>query len=349
MVTEMQDTPLRAGGARAAAAALTGPQKAAAVLLALPRDKAARIMGKLAPAELERLTREIATLRRIPPAELQGIIEEFRSEAVAAQHLVSGGVDYARDLLRAVQGPAADGLVDRVAATVGAGPFSFLQQREPEEVLQQLRLENVQTIAMVLSHLPSRFAAQLLARFDEERRGDIAHRIATMGRTAPDVLVRVERALASKFGPAPTTTDAGAGGVEELAALLNEMDKDAEKSVMAALEASDPGLAEQVRALMFVFEDVVQLEARQLQEVLRAVDASTLALAMKGVDEEVAEKIRGNLSERARTALDEEAELLGPTPRSEVEAAHAEIVDVVRKMEAEGTIVIHRGGAEDLL
>lgn len=351
MVTEMQDTPIRAGAGRAAAraAGLSGPQKAAAVLLALPRDKAARLMGRMSPPELEALTREIATLRRIPPAELQAIIEEFRAEAVAAQHLVSGGVDSARDLLRAVQGPAADGMVDRIAATVGAGPFSFLQQREPAQVLQQLQLENLQTIAMVLSHLPSRFAAQLLAGFDDERRGDIAHRIATMGRTPPDVLVRVERALAARFGPAPAPNAGGAGGVEELAALLNEMDKDGEQSVMAALEASDPALAERVRALMFVFEDVVQLEARQLQEVLRAVDASTLALAMKGVDEEVAEKIRGNLSERARTALDEESELLGPTPRSEVEAAHAEIVGVVRQMEADGTIVLHRGGTEDLL
>ena len=348
MVTEMQDAAMRAGARGATrATGLTGPQKAAAVLLALPRDKAARIMAGLGAAELERLTREIATLRQIPPAELQAVIEEFRAAATSASHQVAGGIDLARDLLRAV-GPAGENLVDRVSASMGDGPFAFLQQRTPEDVLQQLRLENVQTIAMVLSHLPSRFGAQLLAGFEEARRGDIAHRIATMGPTPPDVLARVERAVASRFGPPPPTV-AGASGVEELANLLNEMDKQTEQSVMAALEASDPAVAEQVRALMFVFEDVVELDARQLQEVLRGVDASTLALALKGVEESVVETIRGNLSERARTALDEEAELLGPTPRSEVEAAHAEIVDVVRRMEADGTITIHRGGTEDLL
>ena len=334
---------------RGPVAALTGPQKAAAVLLALPRDKAARIMGSLAPTELERLTREIARLRQIPPAELQAVIAEFRAAAVAGQHNVAGGVGAARDLLRAVQGAAADGFVDRVTATMGDGPFSFLQQRAPADVLQQLQQENVQTIAMVLSHLPSRFAAQLLTGFEDARRGDIAHRIATMGPTPPDVLARVERALAQRFGPAPAAATNAAAGVEELANLLNEMDKETEQAVLASLEESDPEVAEQVRALMFVFEDVVGLEARQLQEVLRAVDASTLALALKGVDEAVVETIRGNLSERARTALEEEAELLGPTPRSDVEAAHAEIVAVVRRMEAEGTITIHRGGTEDLL
>lgn len=368
MATETKDAPqqasLEAGTDRAAdnpadrpaamreltrAAELSRAQKAAAVMLSLPREKAAKIMSHLSEFDVEQLTLEIATLRRIPPAELQMIMEEFHAEAVASEHLVSGGVDFARDLLREVHGSAADDIVDRLLASVRTTPFHFLQVHEPGEVLQHLRDEHPQTLALILSHLPTRFASQLLSGFDEQLQGDIARRIATLGRTSPDVVMKVERALGRRFGDVRRRSDSSAGGVKELANLLNQSDRSTERAILSSLDAKDPELAEEVRALMFVFEDIAQLDDRNMQEVLRQVESKTLALAMKGVADEVTEHITGNLSERGRIALEEEAELLGPTPKRDVEAAQTEVVQIIRRLEEEGTIVLHRGAEEEML
>lgn len=329
------------------AAELTRPQKAAAVMLALPKDKAAKIMAHLSETEVEQLTLEIATLRRIPPHELQRVIEEFHTEAVAHQYLVSGGVDHAREILRAIHGSQADDIVDRLLASVRTTPFNFLQMHEPAEVLQHLRDENPQTLAVVLSHLPTRFAAQVMAGLPQDQQGQVARRIATLGRTTPDVVMKVERALQRRFGDVRRRSNSGRGGVKELASLLNQSDRSTEKAILAALELDDPRLADEVRALMFVFEDIVVLDDRQVQDVLRHVDGKTLALALKGVGEDVSDHVRRNLSERARLTLDEEADLLGAVPRRDVEAAQSEVVQVIRRLEEEGSLVISRGGEGD--
>lgn len=323
---------------------LSKSQKAAAVLLALPRDKAAALMSHLSEFDVEQLTLEIATLRRIPPAELQMVIEEFHAEAVASAHLVSGGVEYARDLLRQVHGAAADDIVDRLLASVRTTPFHFLQMHEPAEVLQHLRDEHPQTLALILSNLPTRFASQLLSGFPEELQGEVARRIATLGRTSPDVVMKVERALARRFGDVRRRTDSTSGGVKDLAALLNQADRATEKAILAALDEKDSALADEVRGLMFIFEDIVQLDDRQVQEVLRHVEIKSLALALKGVPEDVSEHITRNLSERGKVSLAEEVDMLGPTPKVDVEAAQTEVVQVIRRLEDEGTLVMNRGG-----
>lgn len=323
---------------------LSRPQKAAAVMLALPKEKAAKLMAHLTEDEVERLTLEIATLRRIPPHELQRVIEEFHTEAVAHQFLVSGGVDHAREILRAIHGSAADDIVDRLLASVRTTPFNFLQMHEPQEVLQHLRDENPQTLAVILSHLPTRFGAQVMAGFPPELQGQIARRIATLGRTTPDVVMKVERALQRRFGDVRRRSDSARGGVQELADLLNQSDRATEKAILATLELEDPSLAEEVRALMFVFEDITVLEDRQVQEVLRHVEVKRLAYALKGVPEDVADHVRNNLSERGRIALDEEVDLLGAVPRKDVEGAQTEVVQVIRRLEEEGSLVISRGG-----
>jgi flagellar motor switch protein FliG len=326
---------------------LTQPQKAAAVMLSLPKDKAARIMAHLSEIEVEQLTLEIATLRRIPPSELQSVMEEFHAETVASEHLVAGGVDFAREILREIHGAAADDIVDRLLATVRTTPFHFLQTHEPAEVLQHLRDENPQTLALILSYLPTRFASQLLSGFETHLQGTVARRVATLGRTSPDVVMKVERALQRRFGDVRRRSDSNAGGVKDLAALLNEADRSTEKAILASLDEEDPALAQEVRALMFVFEDIVQLDDRQVQELLRHVEIKNLSLALKGVPEAVSDHITKNLSERGKISLVEETDMLGPTPKRDVEAAQTEIVSTIRRLEDEGTITISRGGGDE--
>jgi flagellar motor switch protein FliG len=322
---------------------LTGSQKAAAVLLALGPDRAARLLSFLTETEVEQVTLEIAGLGQLTPQQTNAVLEEFRTEAMAAQYLVSGGVDHARMILRTLHGDAGDDIVDRLLASFRTTPFHFLQMHDPHEVLQQLREENPQTLALVLSHLPTRFGAQILSGLDPHLQIDVATRIAQLERTSPEVVQKVETSLQRRFGDVRRRGATSRGGVKELASILNSADRGTERAILARLEETSPELAEEVRALMFVFEDIVVLEDRAVQEVLRQVDLKRLAYAMKGVPPSVNEKVFANLSERARETLAEEVELLGPTPLREVEAAQSEVVALIRRLEEEGAITTTRG------
>lgn len=322
---------------------LTRSQKAAAVLLALGPDRAASVLAHLSEAEVEQVTLEIATLGQLDPSQTNAVLEEFHTEALAAQYLVSGGVDHARMILRTLHGDDGDDIVDRLLASFRTTPFHFLQMHDPQEVLQQLRDENPQTLALVLSHLPTRFGAQILGGLPAELQVEVATRIAQLDSTSPEVVARVEQALQRRFGDVRRRGNTARGGVRELATLLNSSDRGTERAILAQLETASPELAEEVRALMFVFEDIVQIDDRAMQEILRQVDPKRLAFAMKGVGPQVAEKVYGNLSERARETLVEEVELLGPTPLREVEAAQTEVVTTIRRLEEEGAITTTRG------
>jgi flagellar motor switch protein FliG len=323
---------------------LTRSQKAAAVLLALGPENAAKVLTHLSEGEVEQVTLEIATLGQIAPEQTNEILDEFRTEALAAQYLITGGVEHARMILRSLHGGAGDDIVDRLLASFRTTPFHFLQMHDPHEVLQQLREENPQTLALVLSHLPARFGAQILAGLDPALQPEVARRIAQLDRTSPEVVAKVEQSLQRRFGDVRRHGNTTRGGVKELATLLNSADRGTERAILNELETNDPELAEQVRALMFVFEDIVMLEDRAVQEILRQVDLKRLAYAMKGVPAPVRDKVLTNLSERARETLTEEIELLGPTPLREVEAAQTEVVALIRRLEEDGTIVTSRGG-----
>lgn len=324
---------------------LTGSQKAAAVLLSIGSEVSAKVLAHLAPLEVEQLALEIATLGPVPTERMHSVLTEFHTEAVAQQHLVSGGEQQARALLRRLHGARADEIVDRLLASVRSSPFHFLRVHQPAQVAQQLRDEHPQTVALILAHLPAKFAAAILADLDADVQGEVARRVATLEPTAPETIERIEAALQERFGDV-TRHDARHGGVADLAALLNQVDRGTERAIMADLEERNPELAEEVRALMFVFEDIVVLDDRAIQEVLRAVDGSRLALALKGVPDEVRSCIERNLSERARQSLAEETELLGPVRIRDQEAAQTEIVRRIRALEADGTIVISRGEGE---
>lgn len=324
---------------------LTPTQMAAAVMLAVGPERAAAVLSHLDEELIEQITVEIATLGDISAAELDEILERFQAEALAQQELISGSESHARDLLRRVHGDAADEIVDRLLASTQAAPFHFLRVHDPGEVLQHLREEHPQTVALVLSHLPARLGAQLLSGFDPDVQVEVSTRLATLGRTDPAVIAQVEQALRGRLGEVRRRADQR-DGVQDLANVLNQADRQTERSILGRLEELDAELAERVRALMFLFEDIVHLDDRSLQELLRHVDVQRLALALKGTNSEVQDIVERNLSSRVRTMLDEETDLLGPVRVREVEEAQAEIVRLVHDLEREGVIVLGRGEEE---
>jgi len=326
---------------------LSRSQKAAAVLLAVGPETAAKVLRHLSDSEVEQVALEIATLGQIAPEQMQSVLNEFVEEAVAHSHLINGGEQQAREVLRRLRGREGDEIVDRLLATVHVTPFAFLRQHEPNEVIVHLRDEHPQTIALILAHVPTKFSSQVLAGLEPELQAEVALRIAMMERTDPAVVAQVEEALQQRLGGTYHRDDRDErGGVRELAAMLNNSDRGTERAILAALEESDPELAEEVRSLMFVFEDIVTLDDRAIQEVLRTVDARQLAVALKGVKTDVHEAVVRNLSERAQQTLAEEIQMLGPVRTKDVEAAQTEIVRQVRRLEDEGTIIINRGDGD---
>jgi flagellar motor switch protein FliG len=324
---------------------LSRTQKAAAILVAVGPERAAKVLAHLDEEEVEQLAVEVAQLGNVPAHQLEAILSEFHTEAMAHQHLVSGGERHAREMLRKLHGSSADEIVDRLLASTESTPFHFLRLHEPAEVLQHLREEHPQTIAVVLAHLPARLGAGLLAGFDAAIQVSVATRLATLERADPDVVARIEASLKGRLGEVRRRSGRR-DGVKELADLLNQVDRSTERSIMGELESLDPALAERVRALMFVFEDLGTLEDRALQEVLRQIDTAQLATALKGVSVDLREIIERNLSERVRTAVLEEIDLLGQVRLRDVEEAQTTIVRVVHELEKEGAINISRGQEE---
>jgi flagellar motor switch protein FliG len=326
---------------------LSRAQKAAAVMLAVGPERAASVMRHLGEEEAEQLAGEIATLGDIPSQQLDVVLSEFHAEAVVHRQLVSGGEQHARELMRRLHGDQADAIVDRILATTHSTPFHFLRMHDISEVLQHLRDEHPQTIALVLAHLPARVGAQILAGLDREVQAIVANRLATLERATPEVVEQVEAALKERLGEVRRRSGRR-DGVKELADMLNQTDPATERAILAELEQLDPELAERVRALMFMFEDLIILDNRSLQEVLRQVDPARLALAMKGITAELRETLEANLSERARTVIAEEMDLMGAVRVSEVEEAQSEVIRVVHELEKEGLIQINRS-QEDLI
>ena len=327
------------------AAFLGRAQKAAAVLLAVGPDRAAAVLSHLSEEEVEQFTVEIAQLGDIPQHQLDTILGEFHTEALAHQHLVSGGERQARDLLRKLHGDEADEIVDRLLATTQQAPFHFLRLHEQAEVLQHLREEHPQTIALVLAHLPARLGAALLGGLEPSAQVAVATRLASLERADPDVVARIEESLRGRLGEVRRRSGRR-DGIKELADLLNQTDRSTERSIMGELDSRDPALAERVRALMFVFEDLASLDDRALQEILRTVEPQLLATALKGVSSELREAVERNLSERARTTVLEEMDLLGQVRVREVEEAQTTVVRAVHELEREGVVTLARGKEE---
>jgi flagellar motor switch protein FliG len=323
--------------------ALKPRQKAATLMLAIGSKNAASVLRYLTEDEVEGLAMEIAKLGSVPREVQNEVLLEFYETATAQRYVLEGGIDYARQILEQWKGSRGDEILDRLLQTVQVTPFNFLAQIEPDHLLQFLQDEHPQTVTLILSHLPYAYSAKVLAGLSESKQGEVAMRLATLDRIAPEVVRRVEDNLKLRLGSVThSELTAQRDGVKDLAEMLNQVDRTTERAILATLAEQDPELADRVRALMFVFEDVATLHDRDIQEILRNVDTKGLALAMKGVREDVRQAIFRNLSERAALSLQEEIEMLGAVKMRDVEEAQTKIVAVIRGLDEGGKIVVRR-------
>lgn len=328
---------------------LTNEQKAAALMISLGPDLASKIYGQLKDAQVEKITLEIANLRKLSSDERDNVMEETYTMATAQEFMAQGGVDYAHEVLEKALGTnKAMEIINRLQGSLLTTPFDFIKKTDPQQLLTFIQNEHPQTIALVLANLSAESAAIILSALPAEIQLEVARRIAVMERANPDVIMELERVLERKISAVFTQEFAVSGGVRSLAEILNRSDRSTEKAIIEKLEETDPDFAEEVKRLMFVFDDIMQLDNRTIQQVLGEVDTKDLSLALKGASEEVKEHLLKNMSKRARQTIEEEMEFMGPVRLKHTEEAQQKIVNAIRQLEETGDIVISRGGGEEV-
>jgi len=310
---------------------------AAVLLMTLPEDQASDLMSKLDPKLVEQVSLEIARTRTIASDEQERVIKEF-AEASPTMTGRGGGLELAKTLLQKALGSAAAAALINIRQSIEATPFGFLRNVDSQNLLTYIIDEHPQTIALIMSHLPPNFGAEILAGLPESRRLAVIRRIATMGRTNPEIIREVEKGLERRMSSVMSQSFENAGGVEAVAEMLNVSDRATERALLDSLSSEDPELVDEIRRLMFVFEDIARFSDKDIQTVLKNVETSQWAMALKGASVSLKEKVLKNMSERAAETLREEMEYLGPAKRSVVEAKQQEIVDVVRGLEDRGEI-----------
>lgn len=333
------------------AAELDGITKSAVLLLAIGPDDASVVLKQMPPEQVEAITRELASLGRVPSELSDSVVEEFYSLSMANAYADEGNLDYAKQILKESMDPKlAERVLQQIQTQVQKKPFSFLQRAESENILTFIQDEHPQTIALIVCHLPYHKASEILVGLPMQKQIEVIKRIANMEQTNPDVIKEVERGLESRLASMLTQSMERAGGVETVAEILNLADRATEKTIMEGLEADDPDLVEQIRRLMFVFEDIMMVNDKGIQSLLKEIDNDQLALALKTASQELQAKIFNNMSERAAALIKEDMQYMGPVRVSDVETAQQRIVDIVRRLEESGEVVIQgRGGDSDLI
>jgi len=338
------------GGKKKGAKEFTGRQKAAVFLVTIGSEISAEIFKFLREDEIETLTFEIARLDTIDAEQKDAILQEFQELMMANQFISTGGIDYARELLeKSLGSQKAIDIINRLTSSLQVRPFDFIRRTDPSHLLNFIQQEHPQTIALILAYLEPNKASQILQNLPQEVQSDVARRIATMDRTSPEVLREVERVLEKKLSSLSSEDYTTAGGVESIVEILNLVDRASEKQIIEALEEEDPELAEDIKKRMFVFEDIVMLDDKAIQKVMREVDSQGLAKALKSVDSEVQDKIFKNMSKRAASMLKEEMEYMGPVRLKDVEEAQQKIVSIIRHLEDTGEIVVARAGEDEIV
>lgn len=333
-----------------AIAGYSGVQKAAVLLITLGPEKSADIFKHLKEDEIEELTLEIANTRSISPEVKDAVVDEFYQVCLAQQYIAEGGIGYAKELLeKALGNEQAQNVITKLTASLQVRPFEFIRKTEPSQVLNFIQDEHPQTIAMILSYLSASQASMILGALTPEKQADVAKRIALMDRTSPEVIKEVERVLERKLSSLINQDYTSAGGVDAVVAILNAVDRGTEKRIMETLEIEEPELSEEIRKKMFVFEDILLLDDRSIQRVLRDVENSDLSIALKGSNEEVQGAVLKNMSSRLAQMIKEDMEFMGPVRMKDVEEAQQKIVGIIRKLEDASEIVISRGGGDDLV
>lgn len=332
-------------------AAGLGARKVAIVLVQMGRDRAAKVLAHLSEAEVELVSAEIAQLSAVAADESQDVLSEFHELMTARAHMIEGGLDFAQHILEKSLGPErAAEVVQRLNAMAIQLPFQFLQRADPGQLRSFIADEHPQVIALVLAHMTPEKASLVLSELPSAQQAEVAHRIAVMDRTTPEIIGEVEAILERKLSSVLQPTEsARVGGLDPLVGIINRSDRTTERQIVEGLEALDPALAEEVRSRMFLFEDITQLDDRAVQLVLRQVDGADLAMALKGVAEPVRDKITANLSERASENLLEEVELLGQVRLVQVEEAQQSVIRTIRILEERGEVMIRRGADDEFI
>jgi flagellar motor switch protein FliG len=332
------------------AGGFTGIQKAAILLITLGPERSSEVIKFLSEPEIEQLTLEMANLRKVSEEQRDTVVDEFHKMCLASNYIAQGGIDYARDVLeRALGQQKAFDIITKLSSSLKMRPFDLVRRSDPKQLFSFIQGEHPQTVALIMTHLPPDKAATLLSSLPQEMQAEVTKRIALMGRTSPEVLKEIEKVLENKISNLAPTDYTSSGGIQTVVDMLNRADPGTLKIVMDVLEMDDPDLAEQIKRQMFVFEDIILLDDRGVQLVLREVESKDLALALKGTNEEVTNKILGNMSSRASSMLKEDMQFMGPVRLREVEEAQQKIVKVIRKLEEAGVIVISRGGADEII
>ncbi len=329
---------------------LTGIQKAAILLIALGPENSANIFKHLKEDEIESLTLEIANTRSIAPAAKDEVIEEFYQVCLAQQYIVEGGIQYAKDLLEKALGVEhAKTVIGKLTASLQVRPFEFVRKTDVTQLLNFIQDEHPQTIALILAYIPAKQAAYVVSALPAEKQADVARRIAKMDRTSPDVIREVEKVLERKLSSLVNQDYTIVGGVDAIVEILNSVDRGTEKHIMENLDIDEPDLADEIRKKMFVFEDILTLDDKSIQRVLREIENNELAVALKGTNEEVQNVIFKNLSKRLASMIQEDMEFMGPVRLKDVEDAQQKIVNVIRRLEDSGEIIVARGGGDEVI
>ncbi|AEV68568.1 flagellar motor switch protein FliG [Acetivibrio clariflavus] len=329
---------------------ISGREKAAMLLIALGPERSAEIFKHLKEDEIEQLTLEIANIRTVTPEEKEKVLEEFYQICLAQNYIAEGGISYAKEILEKALGTQkALDVLNKLTVSLQVRPFDFVRKADPSQLLNFIQNEHPQTIALILAYMKPQQSSIVLSALPQEKQADVARRIAVMDRTSPEIIKEVERVLEKKLSALVTEDFTAAGGVQAIVDILNNVDRGTEKYIMETLEIEDTELAEEIKKRMFVFEDILTLDNRSVQRFLREVDNNQLAIALKGSTEEVQNKIFSNMSKRMQEMIKEDIEFMGPVRLKDVEEAQQKIVNVIRKLEDAGEIVISRGGGDEII
>lgn len=329
---------------------MTGRQKAAILLITLGPEVSAQIFKHLRDEEIEQLTLEIANVRKVDAVEKESVMSEFHQICLAQEYISQGGIGYAKEILeKALGSQKAVDIINRLTATLQVRPFDFARKAEASQIFNFIQNENAQTIALVLSYLQTEQASTILSSLPQEKQAEVARRVALMDSTSPEVISQVERVLEQKLSSTVTQDYTSAGGIESVVKILNGVDRGTERTILDSLEIQDPELAEEIKKRMFVFEDIVNIDNRSIQRIIRDIDNADLQLALKVASEEVREAIFRNMSKRMADTFKEEMEFMGPVRLRDVEEAQTRIVSTIRRLEESGEIIIARGGGDDIV
>lgn len=329
---------------------LTGKQKAAILLISLGPDVSAKVYKHLSDEEIERLSLEISSVKKVDSDLKEDVLDQFHQIALAQDYISQGGVGYAKTVLEKAFGKQeATNIINRLTSSLQVRPFDFARKADSHQVLNFIQSEHPQTIALVLSYLDPEQAGQILSELQDEVQADVAKRIATMDSTSPDIISQVEQVLERNLSSSLTEDYTQTGGIESVVEVLNSVDRSTERTILDTLEIQDPELADEIKKRMFVFEDIVILDNRAIQRVIREVDNDDLRLSLKVASEEVKDIVFKNMSQRMSETFKEEMEFMGPVRLRDVEEAQMRIVSTIRRLEEIGEIIIARGGSDDII